>query len=171
MRPSTLASRRRLYLLARVVVQRHYRQQLTLARVARALATSPRELQRAFAEFDDEGFREHLISRRMRVAADLLLDQPALPVAQVARLAGYRQPAHFARAFRRRYGVPPSHFRQGAEEAPGRPQARAPLESLKEAAGKTDASLWPKSSPDLCAGRPWKSSVAALRRSSGIARR
>lgn len=112
MRPSTLASRRRLYLLARVIVQRHYRQQLTLARVARALATSPRELQRAFAQFGDEGFREQLITRRMHVAADLLIDQPAVPVAHVARLVGYRQPPHFARAFRRRYGMAPSRFRE-----------------------------------------------------------
>ena len=79
--------------------------------MARALATSPRELQRAFAQFGGEGFREHLITRRMRVAADLLIDQPAIPVAQVATLVGYRQPPHFARAFRRRYGMAPSHFR------------------------------------------------------------
>ena len=34
MRPETLAARRRLYLLARVVVARHYRRELTLAMVA-----------------------------------------------------------------------------------------------------------------------------------------
>jgi len=117
MRPSTLASRRRLYLLARVIVQRHYRQQLTLARVARVLATSPRELQRCYAQFGGEGFREELITRRMRVAADLLIDQPAIPVAQVAMLVGYRQPPHFARAFRSRYGTAPSRFRELALEA------------------------------------------------------
>jgi len=124
-RPSTLASRRRLYLLARVIVQRHYRQQLTLARVARALATSPRELQRAFAQFSGEGFREHLITRRMRVAADLLIEQPALPVAHVARLVGYRQPPHFARAFRGRYGMAPSRFRELGLRVRGSPRARA----------------------------------------------
>lgn len=114
MRPQTLAYRRRLYLLARVAVQRHYREPLTLAGLARALATSPRQLQRAYEQFGGEGFREDLHSRRMRVAADLLVDQPAIPVAQVASLVGYRQPTHFTRAFGRRYGMAPGRFRQRA---------------------------------------------------------
>ena len=117
MRTHTLASRRRLYLLARVIVQRHYRQELTLARVARALATSPRQLQRAYETFGQESFREDLLTRRMRVAAALLVDQPSIPVAQVARLVGYRQAPHFARTFRRRYAVAPAAFRASALHA------------------------------------------------------
>lgn len=117
MRAATLARRRRLYLLARVVVQRHYRRELTLARVARALATSPRQLQRAYEQFGQESFREDLCARRMRVAAGLLVDQPAIPIAQVARLVGYRQAPHFARAFRRRYGLAPASFRERALQA------------------------------------------------------
>ncbi len=124
MRPATLAYRRRIYLLARVVVQRHYRQELTLTRVAHALATSPRQLQRAYAQFGQESFREDLLARRMRVAAELLVDQPAIPIAQVARLVGYRHPPHFARAFRRCYGSAPASFRDCAlrarRPAPGR---------------------------------------------------
>lgn len=112
MRPQTLASRQRLYLLARVIVQRHYRQELTLARVAQVLCSSPRQLQRAYEQFGRESFREDLLARRMAVAADLLLDQPSISVAQVARLVGYRQAPHFARAFRARYGIPPASFRQ-----------------------------------------------------------
>ena len=50
MRPHTVSARRRLYLLARVIVARHYRSPLTLALVARAVASSPRQLQRAYAE-------------------------------------------------------------------------------------------------------------------------
>lgn len=130
MRPHTLAQRRRIYLLARVIVERHYRQELTLARVAHALATSPRQLQRAYEQFGHESFREDLFARRMRVAADLLIDQPAIPVAQVARLVGYRQPPHFARAFRQRYGNAPAAFRthglrarrEAPTGAPGHPR-------------------------------------------------
>jgi AraC-like DNA-binding protein len=32
----------------------------------------------------------------------------------VARLVGYRQPPHFALAFRRRYGLSPARFRERA---------------------------------------------------------
>jgi AraC-like DNA-binding protein len=114
--PETLAARRRLYLLARVVVARHYRRELTLAEVARALSTSPRQLQRAYAQFGEITFHEDLFARRMIVAAELLVEQRAIPVHAVARLVGYRQGAHFARAFRRCYGLSPAPFRAQALE-------------------------------------------------------
>ena len=114
MRPNTLTERRRLYLLARAVVARHYRRELTLAVVARALASSPRQVQRAYTQFGETSFNEDLRARRMSVAAGLLFEQPTLAVADVARLVGYRQPAHFARAFRRCYGLAPARFRARA---------------------------------------------------------
>jgi AraC-like DNA-binding protein len=112
--PQTLASRRRLYLLARVVVARHYRRRLTLAVVAGAVASSPRQVQRAYAQFGELSFAEDLLGRRMAAAAQLLAEQPAIPVRDVARLVGYRQAAHFAGAFRRRYGLAPARFREQA---------------------------------------------------------
>lgn len=114
MRPQTLASRRRLYLLARIVVQRHYRRPLTLGVVAGAVSSSPRQLQRAYAQFGETSFHEDLMARRMSVAAQLLAEQPAIPVRDVARLVGYRAAPHFARVFRRRFGVPPARFREQA---------------------------------------------------------
>ena len=116
MRADTEASRRRLYLLARVIVARHYRRHLTLATVARALASSPRQLQRAYAQFGELSFHEDLLTRRMTAAAELLAEQPALPVRDVARLVGYRQSSHFALAFRRRYGMAPAGFRVAARK-------------------------------------------------------
>ena len=114
MRPETVAARHRLYLLARVLVARHYRRELTLAVLAKALASSPRQLQRAYAEFGEITFREDLLERRMAAAAELLIEQRSIPVADVARLVGYRQAPHFAQAFRRRYGLSPARFRERA---------------------------------------------------------
>lgn len=114
MRAETLESRRRLYLLARVVVTRHYRRPLTLDTVAGAVSSSPRQLQRAYAQFGETSFQEDLLARRMSVAAQLLAEQPAIPVRDVARLVGYRQAPYFARMFRRRYGIPPARFRAQA---------------------------------------------------------
>ena len=111
MRPDTLSERRRLYLLARVVVARHYGRRLTLAMVARALSSSPRQVQRAYSQFGEMTFQEDLLQRRMTAAAELLISQRAIPVCAVARLVGYRQAPHFALAFRRRYGVSPACFR------------------------------------------------------------
>lgn len=113
MHPDTLSERRRLYLLGRVLVARHYRRPLTLAAVARAISTSPRQLQRAYAQFDDS-FHEDLFARRMSVAAQLLVEQRSIPVSDVGRLVGYRHASYFARAFRRRYGLSPALFRDRA---------------------------------------------------------
>lgn len=113
MHPDTLSERRRLYLLGRVLVARYYRRPLTLAAVARALSTSPRQLQRAYAQFGDS-FHEDLFARRMSVAAQLLAEQRAIPVSDVGRLVGYRHSSYFARAFRRRYGLSPALFRDRA---------------------------------------------------------
>jgi two-component system response regulator YesN len=115
-RPHTLKERRRLYLMARLIIERHYRRALTLEVVAKALATSPRQLQRAYAQFGESTFREDLVARRMAAACELL-SQPAIPVRDVARLVGYRQPPHFAQAFRRRYGVSPARFRTELRQA------------------------------------------------------
>jgi AraC family transcriptional regulator of adaptative response / methylphosphotriester-DNA alkyltransferase methyltransferase len=112
-RPDTYSERRRLYLLARVLVKRHYRRRLTLNEVAHALSCSPRQLQRAYAQFGDSTFKEDLTARRMAAAAELLAEQP-LSVRDVARLVGYGGGSHFARAFHRRYGLSPARFRERA---------------------------------------------------------
>jgi AraC-like DNA-binding protein len=117
MRPETVSSRRRLYLLARVVVVRHYRRDLTLAEVARALSSSPRQLQRAYEQFSQTSFREDLTARRLAVGAQLLAEQRSMRVEDVARLVGYSQGSHFTRAFRRRYGLSPARFREAALQA------------------------------------------------------
>lgn len=116
MRPSTFNERRRIYLLARVLVARHYRRALTVATVARALSCSARQLQRAYAQFGELTFQEDLMARRMAAAVELLTRQ-AIPVHDVARLVGYSHGSHFARVFAARYGVSPARFRERSREA------------------------------------------------------
>jgi AraC-like DNA-binding protein len=104
MRPSTARERRRLYLLARLLVARHYRRALTLHAVASALCCSPRQLQRVYAQFGDLTFQEDLRARRLAAAAELLAGQ-AIPVCDIARLVGYHHSSHIVRMFRRRRGA------------------------------------------------------------------
>jgi AraC-like DNA-binding protein len=122
-RDGTASELGRLYGQARFVVDRHYALPLTAAAVARALASSPRQLHRAYERSGEGTFREQLVRRRMLAAAELLA-QPAIPVADVARLVGYRQPSHFARAFARRFGCSPAAFRRGLRAARPREDAR-----------------------------------------------
>jgi len=117
MRPHTLGERRRLYLRARLVVKRHYRKHLTLDMVAKALATSPRQLQRVYAQFGGGTFSDDLRTQRMAAAAELL-SQRAIPLREVAQQVGYRQASHFARVFRCHHGISPTGFRTRALSTP-----------------------------------------------------
>jgi AraC-like DNA-binding protein len=112
-RPSTVRLRTSLYHEANAIVEREYAADLALDDIARRVASSRRQLQRAYAEIGDTTFRDHLTAVRMHVAAELLSTR-ALTVREVARRVGYRQPAQFAKAFRRHHGVAPSDYRAGA---------------------------------------------------------
>jgi AraC-like DNA-binding protein len=111
-RPSTVRLRTSLLDEANFIVAREYGSDLALDDIARRVASSRRQLQRAYAEIGRTTFRDHLTSVRMERAAELLSTR-AMTVREVAHRVGYRQPAQFAKAFRRHHGVAPSDFRAG----------------------------------------------------------
>jgi len=109
-RQATVHRRRALFEEAIGALERGYADEsLSLAGVARSIATSRRQLQRVFAEHGTS-FRRELQRVRMERAAELIQHGSA-PVATVARAVGYRQPAQFSKAFRRHHGRPPSEMR------------------------------------------------------------
>ena len=116
-RTGTVARRRALFEEASEIIEREYAHQLELDDIARRLATSRRQLQRAFAEIGGTSFRTHVARVRMRRALDLLREG-RLPVREVANAVGYRQPAQFAKTFRRHHGAPPSSFRSPGSTSP-----------------------------------------------------
>jgi len=97
-RPATIARRRELFVEAAAIIALEFSEPLSLHELARRLATSPRQLQRAFAEAGQPGPRAYLRRVRMQRAAELLHDGAS--VSQTAWLVGYSQPAQFAKAFR-----------------------------------------------------------------------
>ena len=109
-RPSTIHHRTALFEDAIAIVEEEFATELSLDDIARRVASSRRQLQRAYAEFGNTTFREHLTRVRMDRAAALLADR-GLTVREVARRVGYRQPAQFAKAFRRHLGAAPSDYR------------------------------------------------------------
>jgi AraC family transcriptional regulator, regulatory protein of adaptative response / methylphosphotriester-DNA alkyltransferase methyltransferase len=104
-RPGTIRRRRELFEEAAAIIALEYPDRLVLEDVARRLASSPRQLQRAFAEAGETGFRSYLRGVRIERAAELLGD--GWSVSEAARAVGYSQPAHFAKAYRRQRGRPP----------------------------------------------------------------
>jgi AraC family transcriptional regulator, regulatory protein of adaptative response / methylphosphotriester-DNA alkyltransferase methyltransferase len=120
-RPTTINLRTAIFDDAVAIVEEEYGADLSLDDIARRIASSRRQLQRAFAEIGQTTFRDHLTQVRMRRAAEMLASR-GLTVREVAHRVGYRQPAQFAKAFRRHLGVSPSTYRS---------QAPAPLLALE----------------------------------------
>lgn len=109
-RPATVQLRATLFEEAQRIVETEYFKDLALDDVARRVATSRRQLQRAYAEVGGTTFRAQLAEVRMRRAAEMLSSN-RMTVREVARRVGYRQPAQFAKAFRRHLGQAPSAHR------------------------------------------------------------
>jgi transcriptional regulator GlxA family with amidase domain len=111
-RPTTTKLRRSLFEEAVAIVEREFADDLALDDIARRVATSRRQLQRAYAEVGNTTFREHLTAVRMDRAGEMLR-HGSMTIREVAHRVGYRQPAQFAKAFRRHHGTAPSGFRAG----------------------------------------------------------
>ena len=118
-RPTTIRLRTSLFQEATEIVDLEYGSDLSLDEIARRVASSRRQLQRAYAEIGQTTFRDHLTRVRMEKAAELLSSR-GLTVREVAHRVGYRQPAQFAKAFRRHLGVAPSDYRADGARSTGR---------------------------------------------------
>jgi acetamidase/formamidase/AraC-like DNA-binding protein len=91
--------------------------ELTPARVARAEGISERYLQKLF-ESTGDNFTHYLRERRLH-RAWMDLSNPAeahQSVSEIGYRCGFNDAAHFSRAFRERYGLPPRLFRQRESE-------------------------------------------------------
>jgi len=122
-RAATVHHRTTLFQEAVEIVEAEYASDLSLDDIARRVASSRRQLQRAYAEIGGTTFRAHLTRVRMDRAAEMLA-AGSLPVREVAHRVGYRQPAQFAKAFRRRHGTAPSEYRSDARRHPTAPGER-----------------------------------------------
>ena len=109
-RPATVRLRTSLFHDAVEIVEQEYSTDVSLDDIARRVASSRRQLQRAFSEVGNTTFRDQLTRVRMDRAGELLAHR-GLTIRDVAHRVGYRQPAQFAKAFRRHHGVAPSEFR------------------------------------------------------------
>jgi AraC family transcriptional regulator, regulatory protein of adaptative response / methylphosphotriester-DNA alkyltransferase methyltransferase len=117
-RPATIRHRTSLFEDATAIVEAEYAADLSLDDIARRVASSRRQLQRAYAEIGNTTFRDHLTAVRMERAAEMLLGR-GLTVREVAHRVGYRQPAQFAKAFRRHHGTAPSSLKGRASSSNG----------------------------------------------------
>lgn len=89
----------------------HLHRPLSRKDVARHLGIHPNHLSRLFAEFGNEPFAEFLLARRLE-RARLLLEDPRLNIAEVARMSGFGSANYFSRVFHGEMGRTPTHARR-----------------------------------------------------------
>jgi AraC family transcriptional regulator, regulatory protein of adaptative response / methylphosphotriester-DNA alkyltransferase methyltransferase len=86
-RPATIRHRTALFEDATAIVESEFGADLSLDDIARRVASSRRQLQRAYAEIGHTTFREHLTAVRMERAGELLTSR-GLTVREVAHRVG-----------------------------------------------------------------------------------
>lgn len=85
---------------------------LTLDTVAARTRYSPKYLDSLFARWTGQGIRAYLIERRLQQGRRLCRDSD-LPIQDIAQRVGYEDPLYFSKAYRKRFGHPPSYERGG----------------------------------------------------------
>src|SRR6202521_1100213 len=86
-------------------------QPLDLEALAAVAHFSPFHFHRLFSAWMGETLGEYVRRRRLEIAAQRLVSQPAVPVLQVALSVGFASAEAFARAFKTRFGSAPSSWR------------------------------------------------------------
>ncbi|MBL8060797.1 MAG: helix-turn-helix transcriptional regulator [Chthonomonas sp.] len=98
------------------LVERNFGRHLADEDVAQQLSLSTSHFRHLFKQATGQPFHQYLISLRLEKARAMLTEQ-GLPVAEVARTVGFQSPAHFSRAFQKRFGVAPNAIRIGVRSS------------------------------------------------------
>ncbi|MFM0079881.1 response regulator [Paraburkholderia sediminicola] len=83
----------------------------TVEQLARLVGTNEKRLSRAFRDNLGKTVFEYLRDERLRIAQKLL-SSTSLSIASIAEEIGFSSAANFATAFRERFGMPPSTYRE-----------------------------------------------------------
>lgn len=93
------------------VVQAHLYQDLPLERLATLSGMSLSTFKREFFQHFNESPGQYFRTRRLQKAQSLL-QHTSLAISEIAFQIGFKDAAHFTRAFRQQFGLTPSQFRQ-----------------------------------------------------------
>jgi LacI family transcriptional regulator len=101
-------------------IREHACRQITVDQVAQAVSLSRRALERRFRVCLQRSPKRE-IARVQMERAKLLLHEPRISVAAVARQAGFASMSHFIKAFHRETGLTPRQFRGEMRMGAGQP--------------------------------------------------
>lgn len=115
-------------------------QELTLSALSAAACFSPFHFHRVFAAMVGETLGDYIRRLRLERAAGCLAGNRATSITEIALNCGFASPAAFARAFRERFAMSASDWRQGGHRTwrnPGKAQGKIGKTESKE--GKANA--------------------------------
>ena len=109
--PALVRNPAKLGAAARHYVECNFAHPITLTSVAQHFNVSSGYFSHLFRQENGESFIAYLTDLRMREAERLLLDS-TMNVSEIARSVGFENPNYFTRIFQKRYGLPPSDYRE-----------------------------------------------------------
>ena len=128
------------------VMEQQLSESLPVARLASVVNLSPSRFAHLFRQTTGMAPGRYLYALRLRRAAALLA-ATSLPVSEVMQAVGWNDPSHFSKAFRRRFGVSPRHYRDhGARWVTADGNTRsdaAPSHAAQQNAPSSGEPLWP----------------------------
>lgn len=96
---------------ARDYIEENLDKVLSLTDIAREVGLSPASLQRRFKAAYGTTVVDFVRARKLELARDAL-ERDGVSIGEAAYVAGYSNPANFATAFRRAFGIPPRSVRR-----------------------------------------------------------
>lgn len=91
-------------------IENHYNKPITREDLATRLKCSVAHFSRLFSKTTGYSYKEFLLQCRLEKAKEML-ERSHLQVAEVAYVAGFQDPSHFSKAFRKRVGISPRQYR------------------------------------------------------------
>lgn len=99
--------------IEREIIQRYTDLDFDLGRYLKRLPFSEDYLTKLFKKEMGSTPSKYLMDLRLRTATDWLRISGDSSISEIAVMCGFRDPLHFSRVFRKKYGVSPSNFRNG----------------------------------------------------------
>jgi AraC family transcriptional regulator len=93
-------------------IEEHLAQPIALRQLGELAGTSIRHFERAFRQAMGVPPHAYVVRKRISRAQDLLLNEPALTIDEIAVRAGFSSSSHFSSRFRRQTGYSPTAFRR-----------------------------------------------------------
>ena len=110
---SQLIHRKDYDLIAPVIerIRQQPEQSISMEKASQICGRSPSTVTRMFKKVTGTSFKQFQTGFRLQRAAELLVDRPNRPVAEIAETVGFEDPFYFSRIFHKHTGLSPSDYR------------------------------------------------------------